>query len=203
MTTVAENSLYERLGGYEAIAGIISSLYDRMLSHPLIWYYWKGLNDTSKAAECRLFSDLVCASTGAPDILQGDHMKDSYEGLGISKVERGVFVCLAAETAIESRLKERDQEELFSLLTRSKAAITAIDQAPSPLAGFAGYAPGLTDREKEVLRLVALGKNNTEIAGELYISINTVTRHLTNIFLKTDTRNRVEAAVYAARRHLV
>jgi DNA-binding CsgD family transcriptional regulator len=55
----------------------------------------------------------------------------------------------------------------------------------------------------EVLRLVALGNNNSEIAGELFISINTVTRHLTNIFTKTSTRNRVEAAVYAARRRIV
>jgi DNA-binding CsgD family transcriptional regulator/truncated hemoglobin YjbI len=203
MTTLLEKSLYERVGGREAIARIVTELYDRMLSHPLIWYYWKGLNDASKAAECRLFSDLVCASAEAPDILQGGHMKDSYEGLGISNVERGVFVCLAAEAVLQARLKERDQEGLFSLLTRSKAAITAIDQAPSPLAGFAGYAPGLTDREKEVLRLVAMGKNNSEIAQELFISINTVTRHLTNIFLKTATRNRVEAAVYAARRQLV
>ena len=55
----------------------------------------------------------------------------------------------------------------------------------------------------EVLRLVALGNNNSEIADELFISVNTVTRHLTNIFGKTSTRNRVEAAVYAARRRIV
>jgi hemoglobin len=203
MTTVAENSLYERLGGYEAIAGIISNLYDRMVSDPQVWYYWKGHSSDNKAAERQLFTDLVCASAGGPVIFQAQDLKTNHKGLGISKVEWEFFVTLAAETLDQTSLNEGKKEELFCLLARSKAAITVTNQAPSPLRGFAGYAPGLTDREKEVLRLVALGKNNPEIADELFISINTVTRHLTNIFVKTSTKNRVEAAVYAARRHLV
>ena len=203
MATLAEKSLYERLGGYNAIAKIISDLYDRMLGHPYIWYYWKGRSADGEATECRLFTDFVCISAGRPDIYPDGDMKPAYQGLGISKVEVSVFVGLAGETLVRSGLKEREQEELFSLLTKSKAAITAPDLPASPIAGFAGYAPGLTDREKEVLRLVALGKNNSEIAEELFISVNTVTRHLTNIFFKTGTANRVQAAVYAAQRRIV
>ena len=60
----------------------------------------------------------------------------------------------------------------------------------------------LTKREKEVLCLVSLGKNNSEIAQELYISVNTVTRHMTNIFSKTGANNRVEAAVYAVQNRI-
>jgi DNA-binding CsgD family transcriptional regulator len=54
-----------------------------------------------------------------------------------------------------------------------------------------------------VLRLVVLGKNNSEIAQGLFISLNTVTRHLSNIFAKTGAKNRVELAVYAVRHRLV
>ena len=61
------------------------------------------------------------------------------------------------------------------------------------------FGEALTLREREVLRLVTGGKNNSEIARELFISLNTVTRHMTNIFSKTGTSNRVEAAVFAAR----
>jgi DNA-binding CsgD family transcriptional regulator/truncated hemoglobin YjbI len=203
MTTLLEMSLYERVGGHGVIAKIISNLYDRMVSDPQVWYYWKGHSSDNKAAERQLFTDLVCAAAEGPVIFQAQDLKTNHKGLGISKVEWEFFVTLAAETLNQTSLSEGKKEELFSLLTKSKAAITAADQPPSPLAGFAGYAPGLTDREKEVLRLVALGKNNTEIAGELFISINTVTRHLSNIFAKTSTNNRVQAAVYAARRHLV
>ena len=62
---------------------------------------------------------------------------------------------------------------------------------------------GLSRREVEVITLVAAGMNNPKIAQDLSISLNTVTRHLTNIFHKTGCSNRVEAAMYAARLGLV
>ena len=65
------------------------------------------------------------------------------------------------------------------------------------------YPDRLTQREVEVLRLVAAGRSNPEIAQELFISINTVVRHLSNIFSKTGTTDRVEAATYANSRGLV
>jgi class 3 adenylate cyclase/DNA-binding CsgD family transcriptional regulator/pimeloyl-ACP methyl ester carboxylesterase len=64
------------------------------------------------------------------------------------------------------------------------------------------YPAGLTKRELEVLRLVAAGKSNREIAAELTISTNTVDRHVSNILSKTAAANRAEAAAYAARRGL-
>jgi DNA-binding NarL/FixJ family response regulator len=56
---------------------------------------------------------------------------------------------------------------------------------------------GLSEREIAVLRLVAAGKSNAQIADELVISINTVIRHVANIFDKTGVANRAQAAVYA------
>jgi DNA-binding NarL/FixJ family response regulator len=55
----------------------------------------------------------------------------------------------------------------------------------------------LSHREIEVLRLVAAGRSNGQIAGELVISQNTVIRHVSNIFAKTGVANRTEASVYA------
>jgi DNA-binding CsgD family transcriptional regulator len=56
---------------------------------------------------------------------------------------------------------------------------------------------GLTEREIEVLRLVAAGKSNREIAAELYLSVKTVARHLSNIFCKIDVSSRTAAAAFA------
>jgi DNA-binding CsgD family transcriptional regulator len=55
----------------------------------------------------------------------------------------------------------------------------------------------LSSREMEVLRLLAAGKSNQQIADELVISLNTVRRHVSNIFDKTGVANRTEAAGYA------
>ena len=67
----------------------------------------------------------------------------------------------------------------------------------------AEYPDGLTRREVEVLRVLAQGKTNPEIGEELFISLNTVTRHLSHIYTKTDAANRVEAAIYATNHGLV
>ena len=61
---------------------------------------------------------------------------------------------------------------------------------------------GLTAREVEVLRLLAMGKSNAQIADELVISPNTVNRHVSNIYAKSGAANRVEAAAYATRNGL-
>jgi two-component system NarL family response regulator len=63
--------------------------------------------------------------------------------------------------------------------------------------------PRLTERELEVLRLVALGKSNREIAGDLYISENTVKNHVRNILEKLHLHTRMEAVMYAVREKLL
>ena len=64
------------------------------------------------------------------------------------------------------------------------------------------WPAGLTGREVEVLRLIAAGHSNRAIAQALFISPNTVLRHVSNIFTKTGVANRAEAAAYATRHGL-
>jgi DNA-binding NarL/FixJ family response regulator len=63
--------------------------------------------------------------------------------------------------------------------------------------------PRLTDREMEVLKLVAKGMNNRDIAKELFISENTVKNHIRNILEKLQLHSRMEAVVYAVREKLL
>lgn len=55
----------------------------------------------------------------------------------------------------------------------------------------------LTEREREVLELVAAGRSNAEIAKQLFIGVTTVKTHVTNLMTKTGNRNRVQLAVHA------
>ncbi len=59
------------------------------------------------------------------------------------------------------------------------------------------YPDGLSHREVEVLRLIAAGKSNAEIAEELVLSRRTVERHIPNIYSKTDSHNRSEVTAFA------
>ncbi|MET0903590.1 MAG: response regulator transcription factor [Acidimicrobiales bacterium] len=62
---------------------------------------------------------------------------------------------------------------------------------------------GLTEREVEVLRLIAAGLTNNEIASELYLSTKTVSRHLSNIFTKIGVSSRAGATAFAFEHHVV
>ncbi|HEY7124183.1 MAG TPA: tetratricopeptide repeat protein [Ktedonobacterales bacterium] len=77
---------------------------------------------------------------------------------------------------------------------------------PEPLASttpVASYPAGLTAREVEVLRLVARGLTNNQMAEELGLSEKTIAHHLTHIFHKTTSENRAAAVAFAFRHHLV
>jgi DNA-binding NarL/FixJ family response regulator len=69
-------------------------------------------------------------------------------------------------------------------------------------AAVTAWPAGLTDREVEVLRLIAAGRSNRAIAQALFISPNTVLHHVSSILAKTGVANRAEAAAYATRQGL-
>jgi len=60
-------------------------------------------------------------------------------------------------------------------------------------------AHGLTARELDVLRLLAQGETNAEIAHRLTLSVNTVERHVANLYRKIDARGRADATAFAVR----
>jgi DNA-binding NarL/FixJ family response regulator len=64
-------------------------------------------------------------------------------------------------------------------------------------------AARLTERETQILRLIAEGKDNTEIGEELYISPRTVKNHISSLLAKLQIENRIQAPVYAVKRGLV
>ncbi|MGW6645814.1 response regulator [Streptomyces iakyrus] len=84
-------------------------------------------------------------------------------------------------------------------LLKHVTAAAPADSAARPVSPAPG-APlqePLTERELDVVRLVALGRTNAEIAAELYVSLSTVKTHLSSVQLKLAARNRVEIAAWA------
>jgi len=73
----------------------------------------------------------------------------------------------------------------------------------SPPADSQLYPAGLTQREVEVLRLVATGASNQQVADALHISVRTVNTHMTNILNKTNCENRTAASAFAIQHNLV
>jgi DNA-binding NarL/FixJ family response regulator len=82
-------------------------------------------------------------------------------------------------------------------------ALAVPEPTGDPAATRRARSAGLTEREVEVLRLVAAGESNAEIADGLVLSVHTVERHVANIFAKLGAHNRAEAAAVAVREGLV
>jgi len=75
--------------------------------------------------------------------------------------------------------------------------------APAKPEAAAAPAPdGLTQREVEILGLIARGMTNPEIAAKLFLSNHTIKTHINRIFAKTGSRDRAAAIGYAHRHHL-
>jgi DNA-binding NarL/FixJ family response regulator len=111
-------------------------------------------------------------------------LKDS----SIEDLMQGIRAASVGEALISPHIAAK-------VLQRIRASGLQSDSALPP--------PELSDRENEVLRLIANGKDNAQIAQELHISPKTVKNHISNILMKLQIENRIQAAVYAVRRGLV
>jgi class 3 adenylate cyclase/DNA-binding CsgD family transcriptional regulator len=127
----------------------------------------------------------VCDHAEPGDILVSNVVRELAAGKGFLFSDRGDTVLRGLE----------DPVRLYRVLWDT---CEVEPQRPAARA----YPGGLTKREVEVLRLIASGRSNREIADELAISLNTVLRHVSNIFDKTGVANRAEAAAYATRHGL-
>jgi DNA-binding CsgD family transcriptional regulator len=126
--------------------------------------------------------------------------------------ERALTLLALAELHIDTGRPQEAQtslDEVRAICVPLHAAptIARIDTLQSRLATPATpvpvYPDRLTTREVEVLRLIAAGQSNREIADALFLSIRTVERHIANIYLKIDTHSKAEATAYAFRNGLV
>jgi DNA-binding NarL/FixJ family response regulator len=170
------------------------------------------------------------ASQLQPDVVLMDIYMPDIDGLQATKQIKARFpnIAVVMLTSSESDehlyeavhlgasgylLKSLDAEELFDLLngvTRGEAAMTRV-MAARLLKGMASnsinnasqVSESLTEREIDVLRLVAQGYSNLQIADELCITVNTVKSHLKNILAKLKLENRTQVAAYALQSGLV
>jgi len=119
---------------------------------------------------------------------------------------------LALVERVANRIEDPDLRKSFLLQNLDASAVVtlafgyghAMQDSRAKHARLSNITMGeLTARETEVVRLVAAGRSNREIADQLFISEKTVARHLTNLFTKIEVRSRTQAAAWAFRNGLV
>jgi DNA-binding NarL/FixJ family response regulator len=148
---------------------------------------------------CRAIKDAV-PSTKIIMLTVSDEEADLYEA-----VKSGAAGYLLKDSSIDEVAQAvRVVADGQSLISPSMA-VKLIDEFKQMSRPERDHVPGLrlTERELEVLRLVAKGMNNREIAKELFISENTVKNHVRNILEKLQLHSRMEAVMYAVKEKLL
>ncbi len=154
-----------------------------------------GIEATRRIAE-------AVPSTKIVMLTVSDEESDLYEAIkagasgyllkeiSIEEVSTAVRAVVAGQSLISPSMASKLLTEFTNLSKRADERTTV-------------PTPRLTDRELEVLRLVAQGKSNREIAEDLFISENTVKNHVRNILEKLHLHTRMEAVMYAVREKLL
>jgi two-component system NarL family response regulator len=124
------------------------------------------------------------------DAIKAGAMGYLLKEISIEEVASAIRAVHGGQSLISPSMASKLLNEFASMIKRSDER----QQVPTPR---------LTDREMEVLRLVAKGMNNRDIAKQLFISENTVKNHIRNILEKLQLHSRMEAVVYAVREKLL
>lgn len=85
MTNTGTRTLYERLGGYDALAAAVDELLPRLQSDPQLGVYWKGQNVHTKKRGRQMLLDFLVQALGGPAAYHGLDMKAAHDGLSITE----------------------------------------------------------------------------------------------------------------------
>ena len=151
----------------------------------------------------RTFGDADNARKHFDAALASHRAMTAWPWLARTELHYGALLVALESPADQAAGREllRDAEQLASRLSM----VTLLDEIGTLLSGSDAHESlrdGLTAREVEVLRLLAMGRSNKDISTVLSISLSTVATHVRSILSKTHCANRTEAAAYAIREYL-
>jgi HD-GYP domain-containing protein (c-di-GMP phosphodiesterase class II)/DNA-binding CsgD family transcriptional regulator len=158
-------------------------------------------------ARCGALAPLVGPASSHHERLDGSGYHRSLAGEALSREDRilaaaDVYAALTAERPQRPAFAEDEAARMLEAEARTRLDADAVacvlaaagvreSRRPAP------WPAGLTDREVEVLRLIARGKTNREVAKLLVVSPKTVGRHVENLYAKIDVSSRAAAALFA------
>lgn len=166
-----------------------------------------SLDDAGLAEACCMRNPVdlvlmdVVTKRGASGLDAAAHIKKTFPNIKIiivTSMPEVSYIKRAEEIGVDSFwYKEVSEEPILSVMDRTMAGEKIYpDSAPTMNLGFA-VSGDFTDRELEVLREMTGGYTNEEIAAHLYMSVNTVKKHIMSMIEKTGYKNRTELAVKA------
>ena len=123
MGQVVEESLYNRLGGYDAIAAATDDLLARLQSDPRLRDYWKGASTNNQRRARQLIVDFMVEASGGPAFYTGRSMKTSHQGMRIDERDWDTFMRHAAATLDNFAVPALEREEVLAFFNGLKSEV--------------------------------------------------------------------------------
>ena len=120
---MSTKTLYERLGGYDAISAVANDLLPRLRTDPQLGRFWANRAEDSIEREKQLLIDFLCASAGGPMYYRGRDMTLAHRGMGINESDWNVFLGHAAATLAKFKVPEAEQGEVVKFVQGLKKEI--------------------------------------------------------------------------------
>jgi len=119
----AAPSLYQRLGGYDAIAAVSDDFIGRLAADKQLNRFLVGLSADSQKRLRQLVVDQLCQATGGPCIYTGRTMKTSHAGLGITESDWQLTVKHLVASLDKFKVPEKEKNEFLAIASSLKADI--------------------------------------------------------------------------------
>jgi len=122
----SQESLYKRLGGYDAIAAVTDDFIGRLATNKDLSRFFVGLSDDSKVKVRQHIIDFLCNKTGGPCAYVGRTMKDTHKGLKITENDWNTSAGLLAETLKKFNVPKKETDEVFAFVSSLKNDIVEL-----------------------------------------------------------------------------
>ena len=118
-----ERSLYERLGGYEAISAVAHDFAPKLFNDPQISSFFKGMGTDTRNSFIQKNINLLCNVTGGPCKIISRDAKTVHAGLGITEKEFNIVVDHLVDTLDKFKVPAKEKEELLKIIGKLKPDI--------------------------------------------------------------------------------
>jgi hemoglobin len=118
-----EKSLYQRLGGYDALAAVTDEFINHLATDPQLGRFFQGLNNDSKIRVRQHVIDFLCVATGGPCKYTGRDMRTAHTGLNISEADWNKSVEYLVETLDKFKVPEKEKSQVLGAISGLKADI--------------------------------------------------------------------------------
>jgi hemoglobin len=123
---MSNKTLYERLGGYDAISAVANDLLPRLQADLQLARFWQNRGEDGLKREKQLLVDFLCSSAGGPLYYTGRDMALSHKGMKISGSDWAAFIRHLNATLDTFQVPQQEREEVLAFIESTKADIVEV-----------------------------------------------------------------------------